>query len=110
MIAILGGLGAACCWAAATLCSSRSSRMIDPGSVLAWVMLVGLLVTLPALAIAGTPSDVQSADVGWLAVVGVTNAVGLLLAYRALRIGKVGLVAPVVSTEGAIAAVLAVAT
>ena len=30
MIAILGGLGAALAWAISTLCSSRSSRMIDP--------------------------------------------------------------------------------
>src|SRR5439155_25159300 len=34
-------------------------------------------------------------------------AVGLLLEYRALRIGKVGIVAPIASTEGAIAAILA---
>jgi drug/metabolite transporter (DMT)-like permease len=84
--------------------------MIDPASVLAWVMLVGLLVTLPALAIAGPASGLSSTALGWLVVVGVTNSLGLLLAYRALRIGKVGLVAPIVSTEGAIAAILAIAT
>src|SRR4051794_19287500 len=97
MIAIIGGLAAAGCFAASTLCSSRSSRMIDPGSVLAWVMLVGLLATVPVVAIARPPSDLGPTDVGWLAVVGITNSIGLLLAYRALRIGKVGLVAPVVS-------------
>jgi drug/metabolite transporter (DMT)-like permease len=109
LIAILGGIGAAACFASSTLCSSRSSRMIEPGSVLAWVMLVGLLVTLPAVAVAGPPSEVSGTDLGWLAVIGITNSVGLLLVYRALRVGKVGLVAPVVSTEGAIAAVLAIA-
>jgi len=108
VIAILGGLGAAACFAASTLCSSRSSRMIDPGSVLAWVMLFGSIATLPAVLLAGPPPDVSTLDLGWLATVGVGNSLGLLLAYRALRIGKVGLVAPVVSTEGAIAAVLAV--
>ena len=41
MTAILGGVGAAFCWAGATLCSSRSSREIGASSVLAWVMLVG---------------------------------------------------------------------
>jgi hypothetical protein len=30
MIAIVGGLGAALFFATATLCASRSSRMIDP--------------------------------------------------------------------------------
>jgi drug/metabolite transporter (DMT)-like permease len=34
--------------------------------------------------------------------------VGLLLAYSALRIGKVGIVAPMVSTQGAIAALIAI--
>jgi uncharacterized membrane protein len=35
---------------------------------------------------------------------------GLILVYSALRRGKVGLVAPIVSTEGSVAALLAVAT
>ena len=39
----------------------------------------------------------------------MTNVLGLLLAYRALRIGKVGVVAPVLSTQGAVAALIAVA-
>jgi drug/metabolite transporter (DMT)-like permease len=43
-----------------------------------------------------------------LAVAGLGNAVGLLFAYSGLRIGKVGIVAPVTSTQGAIAAVIAV--
>ena len=34
---------------------------------------------------------------------------GLLLVYTGVRIGKVGVVAPIVSTEGAIAALIAVA-
>jgi drug/metabolite transporter (DMT)-like permease len=40
-------------------------------------------------------------------VSGAGNAGGLLLAYRALRLGQVGIVAPIVSTEGAITAVIA---
>ena len=40
MLAILGGVGAAPAWGAATLCSSRSTRLIGPSPVLAWVMLV----------------------------------------------------------------------
>src|SRR5918996_540054 len=43
-----------------------------------------------------------------LAVAGIGNVVGLLLAYAALRVGKVGIVAPVIATQGAVAAVLAV--
>jgi drug/metabolite transporter (DMT)-like permease len=107
MIAVLAGLGAAVAFATATLCSSRSTRMIGPWAVLAWVMLVGLAITAPAAAVSGSP-DASASDVAWLALSAVGNVTGLLLAYTALRIGKVGIVAPIVSTEGAIAAVIAV--
>jgi drug/metabolite transporter (DMT)-like permease len=108
MIAILGGLGAATVFATATLCSSRSTRMIGPSPVLAWVMLIGLVIVVPWAAIEGVPEDLDAGSLGWLAMAGLGNVLGLLLAYFALRIGKVGIVAPIVSTEGAIAAVIAV--
>ena len=108
MIAILGGLGAAAAWALSTLCSSRSSRMIAPASVVAWMMLVGLLITVPAAALSGVPARLGAESGAWLAASAIGNVVGLVLTYRALRIGQVALVAPLVSTEGAVAAVIAV--
>ena len=109
MIAILGGFGAAVIFATATLCSSRSSRMIGASSVLAWVMIIGSLIIVPAVIAEGRPAGLDRGSVGWLALAGAGNVLGLLLAYSGLRIGKVGLVAPIVSTEGAIAALLSVA-
>jgi drug/metabolite transporter (DMT)-like permease len=109
MIAILGGFGAAVVFATATLCSSRSSRMIGASSVLAWVMIIGSLITIPAVIAEGRPAGLDRGSVGWLALAGAGNVLGLLLAYSGLRIGKVGLVAPIVSTEGAIAALFSVA-
>ena len=108
MIAILGGLAAAACWTVTTLCSSRASRLIGPFSVLAWVMIVGLAVAGPAAWIEGVPSNHGSKTVTWLVLSGVCNVGGLLFAYEALRLGKVGLVSPLISTEGAVAAVIAV--
>src|SRR6185312_7909779 len=107
VIAILGGLGAAAAWALSTLCSSRSSRLIDPVSVVAWMMLVGLLITVPLAALSGVPARLGPGSGAWLVAAGVGNVVGLVLTYRALRIGQVSLVAPLVSTEGAVAAVIA---
>jgi drug/metabolite transporter (DMT)-like permease len=108
MIAIFGGLGAATVFATATLCSSRSTRMIGAGPVLAWVMMLGFLIVVPWAAVEGVPEGLDVGSVGWLAIAGIGNVVGLLLAYSGLRRGKVGIVAPIVSTEGAIAAVISV--
>ena len=110
MIAILGGLGAAACWATGTLCASRSTRLIGARSVLAWVMLVGFVITAPLTVIQGVPSGLGARETGWIFVSGIGNVAGLLLSYAGLRVGKVSIVAPISSTEGAIAALLAVAT
>lgn len=107
MIAVLGGLGAAFAWATTTICAARAARLIGGPSVLAWVMLTGLVVTLPWAVLEGRP-DVDTTAATWLLIGGVGNCAGLLLVYAGLRAGKVGVVAPVTSTEGAIAAVIAV--
>jgi drug/metabolite transporter (DMT)-like permease len=82
--------------------------MIGPSSLLAWVMLVGFAITAPVAAVEGVPSGLDARAIGWLTVSGLGNVTGLLFAYGALRIGKVAVVAPIVSTEGAIAAVISV--
>ena len=108
MVAIIGGLGAALSWAIATLASSRSSRMIGAASVLGWVMAVGLVVAIgPALLV--RPITFGPPEVVGLIVLGLSHNTGLLLAYRALTIGQVSIVAPIVATEGALAALLSVA-
>jgi drug/metabolite transporter (DMT)-like permease len=107
MVAILGGFAAACSWAIATLASSRSSRMIGPWSVLGWVMTVGLVVAIvPAFLV--TPINLDGPQLVGLIVLGLCQNIGLLLAYYALQVGRVSIVAPITATEGAMAAVLAV--
>ncbi|HEY1513979.1 MAG TPA: DMT family transporter [Gaiellaceae bacterium] len=110
MIAIVAGLGAALCWAAATLCAAKASRLIGARSVLAWVMLTGLAITLPIAAFSGIPRNLHGVELTWIVLAGSGNVAGLLLAYEAMSRGKVSIVAPISSTEGAIAALLAVAT
>ena len=109
MLAILGGLGAALAWAGSTLCSSRSSRAIPPASVVAWVALSGLAVTAPVALAGAVPSRLGGADGAWLVLAGAGNIAGLLVAYLAYRSGDVALVAPLIASEGAIAAVIAIA-
>jgi drug/metabolite transporter (DMT)-like permease len=108
VLAILGGLVAALMWGTATVSSSRASRTVGATSTVAGVMLVGFVVALPIAAFAGVPRNLGLRDIAWLAVSGTGNVIGLLLEYRGLRIGKVGVVAAIASTEGALTAVLAI--
>ena len=109
MTAILGGLAAAVLWSAATLSSSRSSRMLGSVVVLAWVMVIGTVVGLPLALATPLPAVFDPFANVLLAIAGVCYSFGLMLAYAALTIGKVSIVAPIVATEGAVAALIAIA-
>lgn len=109
MAAILGGVGAALCWGTSTFCSSRSTRIIGAPAALGWVMLVGFLIVAPIAAVRGVTGDAGASDLGWLVVASAGSVSGLGLSYAALRRGKVSIVAPICATEGAIAALVAVA-
>jgi len=110
VIALLGGLGAAIFFATSTTSSSRSARLIGAPGVVGWMMLVGLLATLPLFPLTGALDvHLTSLDVLLLVVSGLTNPLGLVLEYAALRVGRVGLVVGLVSSEGAVAAVINIA-
>jgi drug/metabolite transporter (DMT)-like permease len=108
VIAIVGGLATAVLWATTLLGSARSARLIGSWSTLGWVMLVGLAVTVPLVVLTSPPVTLTSEQLGYLTAAGVANSAGLLLVYTALRRGKVAVVGPIVSTEGAIGAALAI--
>jgi drug/metabolite transporter (DMT)-like permease len=108
VIAILAGLCAALAFAVSTLAATRSTRLIGASSTVAGVLAVGLPLAA-ALALVDR-SGVSTSVLPLLAISGLANVVGLGLAYTALRRGRVGIVAPLVSTEGAIAAVIAILT
>ena len=109
MIAIVGGLAAAVLWATATLASSRSSRMIGSRVVLAWVMIVGTIVGLPIALATGIPREIAPGTLPLVLLAGLCYSAGLYVTYKALTIGKVSIVAPIVATEGAVGALIAVA-
>jgi drug/metabolite transporter (DMT)-like permease len=71
-------------------------------------MLVGLAVALPVTLLTGSTTTMTGQDIMNLAIAGVANTAGLLLVYVALRRGQVAVVGPIVSTEGAIGAVIAI--
>src|SRR5258705_1093738 len=108
MLAILGGLGAALCWATSSMASARSSRLIGSWATLGWVMLLGALIAIPATIVAGGGADLTPTALQLLGISAVGNIVGLLLAYTAFQGGKVAVIAPIVSTEGAMGAVISI--
>jgi drug/metabolite transporter (DMT)-like permease len=106
VIGLLGGLGAALSWAGAAVMAARASRAIRATPTLGWVMVSGLILVLPTIAFFN-PDRLPDRTVGYLALAGAANVAGLALEYLALRIGTIGVIAPLCSTEGAIAAVIA---
>lgn len=107
MTAVIFGLLTAVIFATNTLSASRAVRIIPGPSVVASAMVIGLVVTIPFAVLQGPPAALSGSNLAWFAVSGVGNVAGLLLINAALRVGKVGIVAPIVGTEGAISAVLA---
>jgi len=108
VVAIIFGLLTATFFATSTLCNSRAVKHISSWSVVAWAMTVGIVANIPILIIGGIP-HLTGSQVSWLVVCGLANVGGLVLAAYSFRVGKVGVVSPIIATEGAIAAVLAFA-
>ena len=70
---------------------------------------VGTVVGLPLAIVTPLPASFDPFVFVLLLVAGLCYCLGLMLAYAALTIGKVSIVAPIVATEGAVAAVIAIA-
>ncbi|MDQ6729908.1 MAG: DMT family transporter [Actinomycetota bacterium] len=107
MAAVLGGLGAALLWSVGIAFAAQATRDLGPILTLAWVMPIGLVVLVPVLIAAGHV-HLSAAAAAWLALGGAGNVGGLLILYHALRIGQMSIVMPIVSTEGGIAAGIAI--
>jgi drug/metabolite transporter (DMT)-like permease len=108
MVPILGGLGAAILFTVSVLTSARASRLIGSASSVAWAMAIGLVVTLPVALLTSPDPDFGHGALPWFLGAGLGNVCGLLLTYAAYRVGAVAVIVTIASTEGAIAAVLAV--
>ena len=90
------------------MASARSSRQIGSWATLGWVMLFGTLIAVPATIVAGGGANLTPEALRLLAISGAGNLIGLLLAYTAFQGGKVAVIAPILSTEGAMGAVISV--
>ena len=110
MFTVVGGLLAAVCWSAAGLASSVAGRRVGPMLALAWVNLAAmLLVVTAALVLDGVPHDIPGVEVAWVSIYGLALVGALAAAFKSMTLGPVGLVAPVISTEGAFATLFGLA-
>lgn len=111
MIPIVAGVMTALFFATSTLSSARASRRAASAPAVAGLMIVGAIVLTPiALFVTPLPDAALVTGESFLfaSIAGGANVCGLLLIYGALRIGAVGVVSTIASTEGAIAAILSV--
>src|SRR3954469_1597327 len=82
--------------------------MLGSRVVLAWIMIVGVVVGVPIAAFSPPPASLEPSTLGLLLIAGVCYVIALQITYAALKVGKVSIVAPIVATEGATGAVIAV--
>ena len=107
---LIAGALTALFFATATLASARASRRSSAAPAVALVMAIGAALLTPVALIASPlgAAIVPTHSILWAVLAGVGTVSGLVVIYGALRIGAVGVVSTIVSTEGAIAAVVSV--
>lgn len=107
---LIFGLVTAVLFAASTLGGSRAVRHVPNTAVVGWASLIGLVLLLPALVVSERPTNLRPDVIFWWCTFGACTIAGLLVAYAAFRIGKVGLLAPIIATEGSVAALISTLT
>jgi uncharacterized membrane protein len=100
MLALLGGAGAALCFAVSSLGATVATRSIGGGSTLAWVAVIGCLVLAAPVALLASSHELSGNTWWLLALSGLANVLGLRLEYYAFTRAPVGVVTAIASTEG----------
>ncbi|NPE30214.1 DMT family transporter [Methanococcoides sp. SA1] len=93
-LVILLGLASAVAWGAADFGGGFASKRTNEYYVVILMQAVGLIL-LPILAIVFSEQFPQNGGIFWGFVAGVAGSLGLVLLYRALSQGKMGVVAPI---------------
>lgn len=108
MSAIAFGLLAALSWGASAIFGTRLVRLVGTWTSIAATMLIGLALVLP-VALAVDLPEAPRTSWGYAVAAGLCYVTASTCWLLAVRSGKVSLVTPIVSTDGAIAALIAVA-
>lgn len=109
-VSIAFGLATALLFAVGLVVSARLSRQLSPLVVVSSAAVVGLVIVVPLVAASGIPPGLDLPTVGLMLLGGSGTVGGLISVNASLRFGKVGVVAPIVATQGAVAVTLSVLT
>lgn len=104
-MAVVLGLASAVVYGAADFLGGLVSRRSPAVAVVVWSQAAGLVVLAAAAAVLGDPVP-PVADLGWGALGGVGGGAGVVLLYRGLAIGRMGVVAPTTAVGAAVIPVL----
>ena len=107
MAAIIFGLVAALLWGVSAIVGTRLVRLVGAWGSVTMTMLTGLAFVLPA-ALAVDPPHASLTSWGWAVATGFCYVAATACWLLAVRSGKVSVVVPIVSTDGAMAALIAV--
>ena len=103
------GLAAALSWGLADYFAAMSSRRTGAlRVVLGFHLLATALLAVILFASGGGLSDLTGGDLAWFAFLGVLGWLSYLAFYRALAIGPISIVSPIVSAYAAVTVICAV--
>lgn len=108
MSAIAFGLLAALLWGTSAIFGTRLVRLAGTWASIAATMLVGLALVAPFAALSDFPDAALESWV-WAMAAGFCYVAASTCWLLAVRTGKVSVVTPIVSTDGAMAALIAIA-
>lgn len=103
MLPLALALGSSLAWGVADFLGGLKSRRLALPAVLLLSQVVGLVIVAVAVVATGQPLA-SSATMGWAALSGVADLIGLLAFYRGLSLGAMSVVAPVAATAAVIPA------
>ncbi|ASN18079.1 EamA family transporter (plasmid) [Pantoea ananatis] len=105
---LLMGLLSALCWGGTDYLSGKAARELGVFKALFVSQLFGLIVLSLILFVFSIPFELKISGLLTAAIASFCNLLGMIFLLKALSIGKVSVVAPLVSLYGAVTTVLAI--
>jgi drug/metabolite transporter (DMT)-like permease len=107
-VGIAYGLAAALCWGLADYCATVASRATGSSRVVLGFHLIATAILAVVVLATGALDDVAAGDALKLVWIGALGALSYRTFYKALEIGPISIVSPIVSAYAAVSVVLAV--